>query len=148
MERRWSCTLSALFADQRLSRTARSLPMCLLDVDYHTALWPDNAAAISDIGLLQSPNVACRYSCMDLYHGVSRWLLDQRSSQAADSSTHTGRPSAPARWAGPVSTAINKYHLFDIMLMINFLIAVARLKCPLWACSGTAGVGDTPISPA
>lgn len=68
-----------------------------LGTGYYAESLPDNASAISRTGLLQSPNVACRYNCIDRYHGVSRWLLDQRSSHAADSNTHTGRPSAPAR---------------------------------------------------
>ena len=83
------------------------------------------SAAIRPNTSLQSPGFFWRKRRMVGYHGLSSRSKSQRQQPANGRTVHTGRPSAPAKWADDVSAE---------MIRSRFIItaAVSEKSWSLW----------------
>ena len=79
---------------------------------FSPAVSSGSASAIRSITSPHSPSFLCPKNLIVGYHDVSSRPVSHRQSLASGIATHTGTPSAPARCAKLVSTAITRSRFF------------------------------------
>ena len=87
----------------------------------------------------QSPGLACRKSRMEGYQGLSDRFSIQRQSGVAESSSHVGLPSAPARWATAVSIVMIRSSC-SISVAVEAKSSINGDKSAIFLHTGPAGI--------